>query len=84
MNCMRRLFEGWRRGRDARGVHIGRPYGLSPEQVARTHAMVTAGNIDLHMAADQFGVHKDTVLRGFRRHGLGWGRPGAHDGGGDG
>lgn len=84
MNFMLRLFEEWRRGRAAHGVPVGRPFSLTAEQIGRTHALVTAGEIDLHMAADQFGVHKDTVLRGFRRHALGWNRPGANDGGGDG
>lgn len=80
---IRRTKEGMAAAK-RRGVHVGRPFGMTAEQIARTHAMVTAGKIDLHMAADQFGVHKDTILRGFRRHGLGWDRPGAHDGGGDG
>lgn len=80
---IRRTREGMAAAK-RRGVHVGRPYGLTAEQIARAHAMVTSGAVSLQMAADRFGVHKDTILRGFRRHGLGWDRPGAHDGGGDG
>lgn len=42
----------------------GRPFGLTAAQIVCTHAMVNAGKIDLYLAAAQFGVHTDTILRG--------------------
>ena len=80
---IRRTREGMAAAK-RRGVHIGRPYGLTAEQILHTHMLVTGGAVSLQTAADRFGVHKDTILRGFRRHGLGWKGMHSNNEGGDG
>lgn len=80
---IRRTKEGMAAAK-RRGVHIGRPFGLTAEQILHTHMLVTIGAASLQTAADQLGVHKDTILRGFRRYGLDWRGNGADREGGDG
>ena len=57
-----------------RGVHIGRPPALTPDQIVQAHGMVSRGEIDMEAAAAGLRVHTDTLKRGFRRQGLHWGR----------
>ena len=57
-----------------RGVRIGRPPALTPDQITRTHGMVSRGEVSIESAAARLDVHADTLKRGFRRHGLSWGR----------
>lgn len=66
---IRRTKEGMAAAR-RRGVHVGRPYALSPEKIAIAHEWVGAGSVALEAAAEQLDVHPDTLIRGFRRLGL--------------
>lgn len=54
-----------------RGVHIGRPPALTPAQVSLAHNLVRRGELSIKMAARKLGVHRQTLLRGFDREGLG-------------
>lgn len=53
-----------------RGVHVGRPHALRPEEITTAHGWVAAGTMGLAAAAQRLGVHRDTLARSFRRLGL--------------
>ena len=55
-----------------RGIHVGRPYALTPDQLVNIHKQVRSGRVSLNAAAWKLGVHADTLRRGFRRQGLDW------------
>ena len=43
------------------GVAIGRPQGLTPEQIFMGEAMTTDPAISTHQVAEQCGVHRSTL-----------------------
>tara|TARA_R110001606_G_scaffold399304_1_gene584232 strand:- start:10521 stop:11144 length:624 start_codon:yes stop_codon:yes gene_type:complete len=53
-----------------RGKHIGRPYALTPDQVAGVHALIFEGKASIETAAARFRVHPATLKRAFLRSGL--------------
>ena len=46
-----------------RGVAIGRPRALTPEQILVTEAMTADPAISTRQVAEQFGVHRSTLYR---------------------
>ena len=46
-----------------RGVAIGRPRALTPEQILMAEAMTTDPAISTRQVAEQFGIHRSTLYR---------------------
>ena len=58
--------EGSRRSLAAahkRGVAIGRPRALTPEQILMAEAMTADPAISTRQVAEQFGIHRSTLYR---------------------
>ena len=46
-----------------RGVAIGRPRALTPEQILMAQAMTADPAISTRQVAEQFGIHRSTLYR---------------------
>ena len=46
-----------------RGVSIGRPRALTPEQILMAKAMTADPSISIRQVAEQFGIHRSTLYR---------------------
>ena len=46
-----------------RGVAIGRPRALTPEQILMAEAMTADPSISTRQVAEQFGIHRSTLYR---------------------
>ena len=46
-----------------RGVAIGRPRALTPEQILMAEAMTADPAISTRQVAEQFGIHRSTLYR---------------------
>ncbi len=66
---IRRTKEGMASARK-RGVHIGRPYKLTIEEVILAHSKIESGESTLAGMATQFRCSRDTLTQGFVRLGL--------------
>jgi DNA invertase Pin-like site-specific DNA recombinase len=63
---IRRTKEGMEAAR-RRGVHIGRPYKLTMEEVILAHSRIVSSQSTLSEMADQFGCSRETLAQGLRR-----------------
>ncbi|WP_139833855.1 recombinase family protein, partial [Thalassospira alkalitolerans] len=53
-----------------RGVILGRPRTLTPEDIAEAHRQIMQGHKDMEQIANLFDIHPKTVERAFEREGL--------------
>jgi len=52
------------------GKHLGRPFALSPQQIAEAHRQIMQGKSNTNEMAKLLHVHPQTVTRAFERKGL--------------
>ena len=65
-NLIKRTKEGMASARK-RGVHIGRPYKLTLEEVILAHSRIEAGESTLIEMAMELGCSRDTLVQGMKR-----------------
>ncbi len=68
-NLIKRTKEGMTSARK-RGVHIGRPYKLTLEEVILAHSKIESGQYTLTELAAEFGCSRDTLSQSLRRFDL--------------
>ncbi len=69
-NLIKRTREGMESARK-RGVHIGRPYKLTMEEVILASSKITSGQSTLAKMASQYGCSRDTLVQAIKRLDLG-------------
>lgn len=65
-NLIKRTKEGMASARN-RGVHIGRPYKLTMEEVILAHSRIQSGQSTLSNMATHFGCTKETLHQAIQR-----------------
>ena len=68
-NLIKRTKEGMESARK-RGVHIGRPYKLTMEEVILAHSRMASGKSTISEMATEFGCSRDTLGQSLKRLGL--------------
>lgn len=63
---IQRTREGMQAAR-RRGVHIGRPYKLTMEEIILAHAKIQAGEATITELAEQFDCSRETLSQAMRR-----------------